>query len=161
MPDATVTHADTDALVKRISDAASCFTADLNAMPAESLDKSHGGKARTAYDLTYEVVGLNRVVAARAKGLDFPFDDSEGWVRAPEAYKNKANAIEDFESSVADLNEALSQVTQERLDAPVDTPFGAIPLGRLAEIVPRHIMYHSGQLNYIQTWLGDEEFHWG
>ncbi len=87
-------------------------------------------------------------------------DDTEGWVRAPESYKNKATAIVDFEDSIRELVDALGQVTDERLRAPVETPFGALPLARLAEIVPRHIMYHSGQLNYIQTWLGDEVFHW-
>lgn len=149
-----------DFLIQRIRDAGSCFSADLNAMPEESLDRSPGGKARTAFDLTYEVVGLNRIVACRAKGEQALSDDTEGWVRAPESYKNKATAIVDFEDSIRELVDALGQVTDERLRAPVETPFGALPLARLAEIVPRHIMYHSGQLNYIQTWLGDEVFHW-
>lgn len=149
-----------DFLIQRINNSASCFTADLNAMPEDSLDRSPGGKARTAFDLTFEVVELNRIVAGRARGEQTPFDDSEGWTRAPESYKNKATAIADFEDSVQQLVDALAHASDEALAASVETPFGDVTLARLAEIVPRHIMYHSGQLNYIQTWLGDEVFHW-
>lgn len=160
MATATVVPGGLEFLIQRIKNSASCYSSDLNAMPEDALDQSPGGKARSAYDITYEVVELNRIVAGRARGEQTPFDGSEGWTRAPESYKNKAAVIADFEDSITQLVDALTGVNEETMSTPVETPFGALPLARLAEIVPRHIMYHSGQLNYIQTWLGDEVFHW-
>ena len=34
------------------------------------------------------------------------------------------------------------------------------PVYMIAQIMVSHIWYHDGQLNYIQSLLGDEKVHW-
>lgn len=147
-------------VMTRIGMVSSLYSADLNAMSHEMLDYS-SGKARSAYDITSEVIGLHRLAIAGAKGVE-PEEapENDGWHRASAEFKNKETAIAAFEQSVAELLDALRATTPEGLEAIVNSPLGPLPVARLAAIVPMHIMYHSGQLNYIQTLHGDEAIHW-
>ena len=138
---------------------ANLYTADLNAMPEEMLGFT-SGKARSGFDFTSEVISVNKLVIGATKGVAFPTERPEGWQRAPEASKSKEAIIGEFTASIEAVLKALREAPAERLEEIVETPLGAMPVARLAAIVPGHLMYHSGQLNYIQTLHGDDEFHW-
>lgn len=139
---------------------AALYAKDLEAMTGEML-AFKSGKSRSGFDLTYEVVALHRLVIAGATGTTLPRSRPEGWMTAPESYASKEVAIADFKASIEELMEAVRGASPERLDAIVESPLGPLPVSRLVGIVPMHIMYHSGQLNYIQTLHGDDELHWG
>jgi hypothetical protein len=146
-------------LVADMQGPANLFALDISAMPEEMLGACPGGKARCAYDLIYEVTEFNNYVAERVSGREGNLE-SDGWVRAPESFRSKDAALEQFKASMAALSSALLAVDAEALEAIAPSPFGELPLSRFAGIAPRHMMYHSGQLNYIQTIYGDDAFHW-
>ncbi|MEZ0326391.1 MAG: hypothetical protein ACAH95_10835 [Fimbriimonas sp.] len=159
MADAAIDKS-TEELIGRIRLTGGLFAKDLSASTHEMLANLPGGKARSGYDIAYEVTGLNRLVAAKALGQSFDGPSGKGWVRAPEDARDKEVALRSFEESVDAVCSALAQMPVERQSESCDTPLGPLPLIRLAGIIPNHQMYHSGQLNYIQTLHGDEESHW-
>lgn len=149
-----------DDLIGRIQLTASLFTKDVSAMSHENLSLQPGGKARSGYDLIFEVTRTNHLVKAAAQGEPISIPSRDGWLRAPDEAKNKEAALSAFQQSVIGTCEALTQVSPERFGETVQSPMGPMPLLRFAGIIPFHHMYHSGQLNYIQTLTGDDEFHW-
>ncbi|ODU53690.1 MAG: hypothetical protein BGO01_13100 [Armatimonadetes bacterium 55-13] len=144
-------------MLQRLSE---LFATDIENMPHEMLAAHPGGKARCGYDLIMEVATINRMVAAKCSdpGLEIP--TPQGWTTAPDSYKNKEAALADFKSSVSDVCAALAELSPDKYDTVVMTPLGEMPLIRFGQILPVHTMYHSGQLNYIQTLHGDDAFHW-
>lgn len=148
-----------EAVAAAIEANARLFSKDIEAMDHDSLAKTCGGKSRAAYDLIYEVVGLNRAIEGCAKGR--PFGDlPKGWVTAPAEFRDKDKAASELKSSVSDVASALRATPAEKKDQLMTTPFGEMKLGDVADIAAMHLMYHSGQLNYIQTICGDDDFHW-
>jgi hypothetical protein len=146
-------------LVSDIQGPANLVELDIQAMSDEMLGALPGGNARCGFDLIFEITEFNNYVADRAAGREGSIE-TNGWVRAPESFRSKEVALQQFKDSVSALSTNLLAASSETMDTPAATPFGEIPLSRLAGIAPRHMMYHSGQLNYIQTIYGDDEFHW-
>lgn len=56
---------------------------------------------------------------------------------------------------------ALAQADDERLASMETVPWGdTMPVAMVAHIATSHIWYHDGQLNFIQSLLGDGDYHW-
>ncbi len=159
MADTLSQHPALNDIAQRTKSAAGLFATDLKHMSHETLALSPGGKARTGYDIAYEVIGLHRLICDVAAGRT-PKPMPDGWVTAPSEFKDVNTAIHEFESSVEQLLAFMATATDELLGKVSPTPFGEMPLMGLCQIVPIHLMYHSGQLNYIQTLQGDDQFHW-
>jgi hypothetical protein len=160
MSNTAVASSRTEDLIKRLRMSASLFMKDLEAMPEEMLCSCPGGKARSGLDLAYEVTTVNNMVADKANGQPIPMPEKiQGWMRAPEGL-TKQQVIADFTNSVDGACNGLAKLTDEQLDEILETPMGPMPLINMAQILPSHIMYHSGQLNYIQTLHGDDAWHW-
>ena len=56
---------------------------------------------------------------------------------------------------------AFETLDENTLGETSDIPFGR-PMSRMAiaELPAIHMMYHDGQLNYVQTLNGDKDIHW-
>lgn len=147
-------------LTPRIERVAALFAKDLEAMTHEMLSANNGGVSRSGYDLACEVTFVNNLVANATKGVDGLPSEVNGWMRAEPEQCDKAKVIEEFRLSVEKAIEGLSLASDETLAKVVDSPLGPTAVIDLARILPVHIMYHSGQLNYIQTLHGDAVFHW-
>lgn len=160
MPDTMTKNPKVEALIGQIEMTSKLFASDIRAMPHETLAANLGGKSRTGYDVVFEVAWLNQAIADQAQGKPFDFEEPKGWMKAPAEFCAHENALTKFENSVADLKQALSTADQATLDKVVQSPMGPTPVLDIAGIVPGHIMYHSGQLNFIQTVQGDDAFHW-
>jgi hypothetical protein len=148
-----------DDVSKRFKSASSLFSIDLNSMPEEMLRKAHGGKARTGLDVAFEVAAINDMAARAIEGLPAQGEMPKGWVRAPEGF-DKAAATQAFDNSVARVNKALSSASPDIWSSTAQMPFGPIPMSGLLNLLAAHTMYHSGQLNFMQTLDGDEIWHW-
>jgi hypothetical protein len=152
---ATAPVVNSEEIVDRIRRAAGLFSKDLSAMDEPMLVNSFGGSARTGYDIAYEVTFINNAVATNEFGGEPP----KGWMRAPEG-QSKDAAIQAFNDSVDAVCAKIAGSSADDFAAEMTTPFGPTNFGFMANMLPAHIMYHSGQLNYIQTLYGDEAFHW-
>ena len=145
----------------KIEDWGKSYANDLRAMSEEQLAASPGGSARTPYDFTYECVYVNNRVAARLRGEDPGPWTNEGWMKAPDDFRNKDAALGGFEASVKSVLDGIDATPPEKLRDKIALPTGETSPLAMADLVASHLCYHDAQLNYHQAIHGDEEVHWG
>jgi uncharacterized damage-inducible protein DinB len=135
------------------------FEKDLNALPAEVYTRCFGGKSRTVADIVYEVNMVNDDIGRNMRGepmIDWP----EGWITAPENLREKSEVIASFKASTAKILEMVEGYTEEDLEATVTTERGETTRFERCRFMALHVWYHSGQLNFMQTLLGDDGWNW-
>lgn len=129
-------------------------------MPEEAFGTSLGGKARTVADIVYEANLVNDHLGLVVRGepaFDWP---DEGWIRAPENLRAKATVIQSFDDSSGRLVEALESLSEEGFLQRILTEEGETTPFERCRFATLHLWYHSGQLNFMQTLLGDDGWHW-
>ncbi len=70
--------------------------------------------------------------------------------------------VEEARSGTNELCDAIASFPDDELDREVQLPFGPGLTVTMAEVLGLHywnMTYHLGQINYIQTLLGDREMH--
>jgi uncharacterized damage-inducible protein DinB len=145
--------------IEGLKSALEIFAKDLAALPEEAYQKSFGGQARTAADIAHEVVMVNDDVRRNMVGepmIDWP----SGWLRAPEGLQTKAEAIANFQRSAAELVAAVETWGPDDLAVTVANEHGEHTREERCQFLALHLWYHAGQLNFMQTLLGDTEWHW-
>ena|SRR2546421_9561050 len=137
------------------------FLQDLQALPEEAFTKSFNSTTRTVADIVYEVNLVNDHVGMALRGEEpFPWPE-EGWIKAPEDLRTKAGVISAFENSSQKIIATVEALSEADLEGMVQTEHGERTRFDRCMFMALHMWYHSGQLNYIQTLLGDDGFHWG
>jgi hypothetical protein len=136
------------------------YVQDLRAIPVDALGAPMMGQARTPFDFTYEVAMVNRRMAARFRDEDPGPWPAEGWMTAPQEFRELEAAAQNLLSSVDEFLAAWDSLDDDAIW--VDRKVGAneIAYGKMATMALIHISYHDAQLNYIQQLLGDMEMHW-
>lgn len=135
------------------------FLQDLEAIPEDAYDKSFGGKSRTVADIVYEVKMVNDDIARSIRGeamIEWP----SGWLTAPEGQRDKVAVVASFKKSSEAVLATVESYTSEDLLAKVTTEHGETDRFERCRFMTLHTWYHSGQLNFIQTLLGDDAWHW-
>jgi Protein of unknown function (DUF1572) len=146
--------------IDALKGAASIFLKDLNALPEEAFTKSFGLKVRTVADIVYEVNLVNDHVGTTIRG-EVPFEWPHGdWIKAPVGFDNKATIIEAFEKSSQKAIETAESLSEADLESTVQTEHGEKTKFERCRFMALHMWYHSGQLNFVQTILGDDDWHW-
>lgn len=135
------------------------FLRDLEALPEDAFAKSFGGKARTVADMVYEVNLVNDHIGLNLRGEPL-FDWPEGWIFAPEGARTKDAVLQSFKSSSDRILATIEGMTAEDLEATIQTDSGETTRFERCRFMTVHCWYHSGQLNFIQTLLGDDQWHW-
>lgn len=135
------------------------FLQDLEALPQEAFDRSLGGKARTVADIVYEVNLVNDHICRNMTGEPL-FDWPEGWITAPEEARSKEAAIQSFQVASERVLSIVDAMSLETLEGLVQTENGETSRLERCRFMTLHVWYHSGQLNFIQTLLGDADWHW-
>lgn len=143
-----------------LKSAFSIFLQDLNAMPEEVFTKNFGGTSRTIADIVYEINMVNDHVGMVIRG-EKPFDWPEGgWIAAPEDFSAKEAIIQSFKSSSDKFVATIEGFSEGQMDEPITTESGETSRAERCRFVALHTWYHSGQLNFMQTLLGDTKWHW-
>ncbi len=136
------------------------FLKDLEAIPEDAYDKSFGPKCRTVADIVYEVNMVNDHVGMVIRGEKaFEWPD-EGWIKAPEDFRKKDVVIKAFQDSSAKQVATAEGLTQAQMEEPFKTGERETTRFERFRFMTLHTWYHSGQLNFIQTLLGDDAWHW-
>jgi len=136
------------------------FTKDLKALPEEAFNHSFGGKARYVADIVYEVNLVNDHIGMVIRNEE-PFDWPEGgWIKAPSEFAGKDHIVAAFEQSWARIQSTADALTEADLQTTVDTEWGPRTREERVRFMAWHVGYHDGQLNFIQTLLGDDVWHW-
>ena len=136
------------------------FAKDLDALPESAFDHHFGGSARTVADIVYEVNMVNDHIGLTIRGEElFPWPDG-GWITAPEHLRTKDVVLESFRVSSAKIVETAKGFTESELDEIVVTEQGEKTRRERIRFITLHLWYHCGQLNFMQSLLGDSEWHW-
>lgn len=135
------------------------LTADIKAIPDDKWTATHGGCTRSAADVTADALSLLVWTTEALRGhIGDNYDHSEG---IKTACSTKEGATEMLPSAVAAFSSALSGASDEALETVITPPWQMpAPLFMIAQIAVSHLWYHDGQLNYIQSLLGDDKIHW-
>ena len=136
------------------------FVQDLEALPAEAFTKRFGPVTRTVADIVYEVNLVNDRAAMEMRGdKAFPWPEGD-WITAPDGLNSKEAVIAAFETSRQTCLETSRAFSAEQMDEKILTGDGETTRAERCRFMTLHLWYHSGQLNFIQTLLGDTGWHW-
>jgi uncharacterized damage-inducible protein DinB len=146
---------------KSLASACEIFLKDLEALPDEAFAKKFGDKVRTVADIVYEVNLVNDHIGMVLRGEE-PFEWPEGgWITAPTDFKSKDAVITAFSESSQRIVETANGLSETDLESTVETERGPRSKAERCRFITLHLWYHLGQLNFIQTLLGDDAWHWG
>ena len=146
--------------LKAIKSAFRIFATDLEALPEDAFDRSFGGKARTVADIVYEVNLVNDDISKNMAG-ETPAEWPEGWVTAPEGLRTKQAVLDSFAASSSRIVAQVEGYSEDDIEAKVTTEHGETDRFERCRFMALHVWYHAGQINFIQTLIGDNVWHWG
>ncbi|SRR5258706_7633560 len=136
--------------------------AAVDAMPADKQTWKPLDEGRDAFDQLLEVTGINLVAAESLRTQSDPVFSEDAQAKMKAELDTVPKALAAMKSSCDLVVSALETLTDEDLDKSVTLPFrgGVVrPLSWLAMLPARHMSYHWGQINYIQTLYGDKDMH--
>lgn len=138
------------------------YCRDLGFLPADKLGESAGGVARSPLAFTAEVAGFNHLIAKLVRGEEASLPSAEERTAYEATVTDLESATGAVRGSVDDLIAALESADEVQLATEITAPWGSqiVPIN-LVGIAVQHMAYHDGQINFIQTLLGDGEEHWG
>ena len=137
------------------------FVKDLNALTEENASKCPGGVARPAIEVVVECAGLNGSIAGLLTTGEFNRPTPEQRKAYYATITTREAALAELEQKTQILLAAIDTMDENTMGEMLPGIFGS-PMTRfaLAEVPFMHMMYHDGQLNYIQCLNGDSEIHW-
>ncbi|MEQ1932723.1 MAG: DinB family protein [Fimbriimonadaceae bacterium] len=145
---------------KSLKGACKVFLQDLQALPEEAFDKSFGPKTRTVADIVFEVNLVNDHACLVIQGeVPFTWPD-EGWIKAPEDLRTKEVVIASFEKASGQAMSIAESLSQEQIEEGIQEDGHETTRESKIRFMALHLWYHSGQLNFIQTLLGDDGWNW-
>ncbi len=134
-------------------------SADINAIPDDKWTESFGGCSKSANMLMADTITNLRWTTAVLQGKESSAYNDMGSLAAQLA--DKGAAISALNEATGEFASALAAADDGILNSTVMAPWQMpTPVFMLAQIAVSHVWYHDGQLNYIQTLLGDDKIHW-
>lgn len=118
-----------------------------------------GGKARSVADIAYEVGLVNDHVRRTLAGEEL-FEWPDGFVAAPADLQSKEAALTNFRAQAERVLALVDGLDEEAMERSITTEHGETNGFERIRFMTLHLWYHSGQLNFIQTLLGDDGWHW-
>lgn len=139
---------------------AGMYVKDLRALSDEGFAKPFGSKTRSAQDFSAEVAGFNGMVASIIGGEKFEMPSDERRAAYTASLDTRDKAIAAVQASAEALAKAI-ETGGDNLTVMTQAPWGEpLSVFQLATIAVNHMMYHDGQLNFLQSLHGDDQIHW-
>ncbi|MFQ3586931.1 MAG: hypothetical protein SNJ74_00400 [Fimbriimonadaceae bacterium] len=154
-----------DAVVKATYRALEDVSRAALAVPEDKRDWSVGGEARSVLSQMREIAlsaGWFLPIVRDRRLPEFSAHAEREGERIADTFDSVEKCIEAARESTAELCREISAVRDEDLETEMQLPFGGGMVLTLAEIIELHrwnMVYHLGQINYIQLILGDREMH--
>jgi len=130
------------------------FTA-AKAMPADKFDWKPETTTRSAHELVLECVTMVGLSAGFLTTRTMPAYEEEMAKYAGKPLEEMETMVKE---SAAKLYTAIRAFPDAELEVSVDMPWGKTTYFEAISYPYWNIMYHTGQINYIQTLYGDTEF---
>jgi uncharacterized damage-inducible protein DinB len=133
---------------------------DAGYLPAERFDFCPMGCSKTAKAILAEVARTNAAIAAALRGQD-PKEVAADFAAKVDAASNIDELGKLVIESGKIVCDTLDTLSEADLDREIGVPWGVkLPFSIAIFLPANHMYYHDGQVNYIQTLLGDAKFHW-
>jgi hypothetical protein len=135
------------------------------AVPEDKRDWVPMGAARTVMSQMQEIATIKDFILPALTTYEFPpVNDATRaqWMEQRNKLSTLDMCILAAKSGAQELAEAIRKVPEEKLDQKIMMPFGGGIEKTIAEVIAMpywNLCYHEGQINYIQTLLGDREMH--
>jgi len=137
------------------------FVKDLEALSQSQYETPYQANTRSACDITAEVSGMCLQVAAMLQGETPERPSEEQNQQRSRDLVKKEDGILAMKSAGQQLAETIASVPAEQMTAKFPMPWGEEFTGyQLANLAVNHILYHDGQLNFLQCLHGDQQMHW-
>jgi uncharacterized damage-inducible protein DinB len=137
----------------------SFFAKDLNALSDEAYLEKKAETCRTMQDIVAECVTINQYMVAELNGETFP-EFGEATAANMEAVKTRAAGMELIASTANALADA-TLTNRDKMGNMTMAPWKEeITLFMMLTITAANMMYHDGQVTYLQQLGGDDKMHW-
>jgi hypothetical protein len=138
------------------------FAKDLKALPDDKLNAGCGESGRAPLHIAAECGLVNQRVAGYLRGEELPRPSPEEREALLCSFDTREKALAFLEEGTQTLLKALEELDENTLGDVDEKFFEGMPMSRfsVAQLPAVHMMYHDGQLNYIQTLYGDKQMHW-
>lgn len=133
---------------------------NINAIAEDKRNEVPAGNARSPLYIVAEAASVNGMVAKMLTGETMERPSSEQTEAYLKTFDTAEKALAFLTKETDSLLAAIDALDESTLGDIIPTPIGERTRFGLAEIPMWHMSYHDGQLNYIQTMLGDKEMHW-
>ena len=131
--------------------AAQMLCKDTTYVPSEKLDWSPMDYGKSVIAILSEIARSNFEIAAVIA------DQLPKKVETEDYEELKKLVMQ----SAEEVCKAVDLLNDEALEGEIQMPWGGMFAASEAILLPTsHMTYHDGQINYIQTLLGDAKFHW-
>jgi hypothetical protein len=152
--------------VKLNREASASMARTANAMPPEKVTWQPLEMGRTTLDQIQECGAINHFGAKVLQTREAPpFDEAarERFARLKADHDTLEKALKLLDNGTEALVAAIEAFPEEDLDAMITLPFGpegmTMSFAELMLMSYWNVVYHQGQINYIQTLYGDKEMH--
>jgi hypothetical protein len=137
------------------------YNADVNGVPDDKINATHGGCTRTVPDLTADTIGLLNWVTDQIEGKPYTGDYGADMKALAAKLTTKEQITAAMTEACDRLAGAVGAASNETLNKTVMAPWQMeTPLFMMAMIAVSHIWYHDGQLNFIHALGGDDKIYW-
>ncbi len=151
------------ALTTQIVQAKTFLTKDLKAIPADKQGITFDGCSRSALSIVSECGGNCAIIIRILQGASGHEMSREemGALMHPFEIETEENVLAYLEEHTGALLRLIEESDEDTLgDLCPEFPWGSLTRFDVAMVPAGHMMYHDGQLNYIQTLIGDNDVHW-
>ena len=135
----------------------------LNATPEDKLYWSPSPTSRSPIKLVAHSAMGTQGIGGILAGKPFPFAsmaEMDATFRAEEeTVKTKEQALALLEKTSDAYLKWLDTVTPEQIASTVQFPMGAMPMAVAITFAAEHMRSHAAQLDYLQTIIGDLDWH--
>lgn len=154
-----------DQVVKQTQRALDDVLRAVDALPEDKRDWKPAETARSALNQLQEIaMSPQFFVRLIRDGKMLEFDDhaKEESEKLRKSFNTLAKCREAAKDGTSELCQIVSDFPDDRLEDEVTLPFAGGMVMTMADVLGLHawnLTYHHGQVNYIQTMLGDLEMH--
>jgi len=142
-----------DALKMMFDDGVDSLWRTIKAMPADKLDWRPAEGTRTTREILEELVMTTPFSAELIHTMKVP-------EMAEQKYPQDIAELEKmYRASVDDFIKAVREFPEDKLQEKMDLPWGAMTFFQMITYPYWNLMYHWGQISYLQTMYGDKEMH--
>lgn len=127
------------------------YAHNLDFIPDDKLDWKPSPEAKSAIEITGEVVGVIRGTITFFQTGHFPME--------PTTFASREEGKAALKDATVQYAEFLGTLGANDLGGEVELPFGIMPKIQVLAYPMVETLHHHGQIAYIQSLLGDKEVH--